>query len=82
MYAARDANGDRYCGHVFCELCTSHRSLIRADQILSNPERQYLSVNGHNPQRVCDPCYNVLLPVQAELRMYTCAATGCSAFVY
>ncbi|GAB9475269.1 Sh3 domain-containing protein [Globisporangium polare] len=58
----------RYCGHVFCELCTSHRSLIRADQILSNPERQYLSVNGHNPQRVCDPCYNVLLPVQAELR--------------
>lgn len=60
---------------MLCELCTSHRSLIHADQILSNPERQYLSVNSHNPQRVCDPCYNVLLPVQAELRMYICCCS-------
>ncbi|KAF1330490.1 Sh3 domain-containing protein, partial [Globisporangium splendens] len=45
-----------------------HCRLIREDQILSNPERQYLSVNGHNPQRVCDECYNALLPVQVELR--------------
>lgn len=57
-----------FCGHVFCDLCTPSRSLIPVDQILANPERQYLSVNAHNPQRVCGDCFNALLPAQAELR--------------
>ncbi|KAI9987464.1 hypothetical protein PInf_023503 [Phytophthora infestans] len=58
----------RYCGHVFCELCTPQRSLIREDQILTNPERKYLAVNAHNPQRVCDDCHARLEPEQEELR--------------
>jgi hypothetical protein len=57
-----------YCGHVFCELCTPQRSLIREDQILTNPERKYLAVNAHNPQRVCDDCHARLEPQQEELR--------------
>ncbi|KAL3656855.1 hypothetical protein V7S43_018198 [Phytophthora oleae] len=59
----------RYCGHVFCELCTPQRSLIREDQILTNPERKYLAVNAHNPQRVCDDCHARLEPEQEELRL-------------
>ncbi|RLN64011.1 hypothetical protein BBJ29_002395 [Phytophthora kernoviae] len=59
----------RYCGHVFCELCTPQRSLIREDQILTNPERKYLAVNAHNPQRVCDDCHVRLAPEQEELRL-------------
>lgn len=58
----------RYCGRVFCDECTSQRSLIPEDQILHNPERQYLSVNSHNPQRTCEECFDVLLPQQARLR--------------
>ncbi|KAG2788141.1 hypothetical protein PC129_g11879 [Phytophthora cactorum] len=58
----------RYCGHVFCELCTPQRSLIHEDQILTNPERKYLAVNVHNPQRVCDDCHARLDPEQEELR--------------
>ncbi|KAG6955989.1 hypothetical protein JG687_00010857 [Phytophthora cactorum] len=58
----------RYCGHVFCELCTPQRSLIHEDQILTNPERKYLAVNVHNPQRVCDDCHARLEPEQEELR--------------
>lgn len=57
-----------YCGHVFCELCTPQRSLIREDQILTDPERKYLAVNAHNPQRVCDDCHARLEPQQEELR--------------
>ncbi|KAL7694479.1 putative FYVE zinc finger, ysc84 actin-binding domain, Zinc finger, FYVE/PHD-type [Plasmopara halstedii] len=57
----------RYCGRVFCELCTSQRSLIPKDQILSNPERKYLAVNAHNPHRVCDDCYARLEREQEEL---------------
>ncbi|ETI45952.1 hypothetical protein F443_09591 [Phytophthora nicotianae P1569] len=58
----------RYCGHVFCELCTPQRSLIHEDQILTNPERKYLAVNARNPQRVCDDCHARLEPEQEELR--------------
>ena len=57
-----------YCGHVSCELCTLHRSLIPANQILSGSECKYLAVNAHNPQRVCDKCYARLEPQQEELR--------------
>ncbi|EQC25349.1 hypothetical protein, variant [Saprolegnia diclina VS20] len=57
----------RYCGHVFCDLCTTFRSLIRDDKILTSPEKRYLSVNAYNPQRVCEPCYTLLLPDQSLL---------------
>ncbi|CAH0479229.1 unnamed protein product [Peronospora belbahrii] len=58
----------RYCGHVFCALCTTQHSLIQKDQILIDPEHKYLEVNVHNPHRVCDDCYARLEPQQAELR--------------
>ncbi|OQS05939.1 hypothetical protein THRCLA_01978 [Thraustotheca clavata] len=54
-------------GHVFCDLCTQFRCLIREDKILTSPEKRYLSVNAFNPQRVCEPCYKLLLPDQAVL---------------
>lgn len=57
-----------YCGRVFCDLCTMRRSLIRPEQILTNPARQYLPANAHNPQRVCDECHARLKPEQPELR--------------
>ena len=38
------------------------------EMILNSPDRQYLSVNGHNPQRVCDTCSTELLPQQEQLR--------------
>ncbi|RLN93217.1 hypothetical protein BBJ28_00009149 [Nothophytophthora sp. Chile5] len=41
---------------------------LPAAEILTNPERQYLSVNAHNPQRVCDACHEQLAPQQEELR--------------
>lgn len=59
----------RFCGHVFCETCTPQRSLIREAQILTDPERKYLAVNAHNPQRVCNDCFARLEPEQEELRM-------------
>uniref|UniRef100_A0AAV1TNT5 FYVE-type domain-containing protein n=1 Tax=Peronospora matthiolae TaxID=2874970 RepID=A0AAV1TNT5_9STRA len=59
----------RSCGHVFCELCTLHRSLIPANQILSGSECKYLAVNAHNPQRVCDKCHARLELQQEELRI-------------
>lgn len=58
----------RFCGRVFCALCTPHRSLIREEQILTNPDRQHLAVNAHNPQRVCDECHDRLAPEQDALR--------------
>ncbi|KAF0727759.1 hypothetical protein Ae201684_014274 [Aphanomyces euteiches] len=58
----------RYCGLVFCDECTQHRSLIRADKILTSPEKRYLSVNSYSPQRVCGPCHNILMPDQPILR--------------
>ncbi|TDH66716.1 hypothetical protein CCR75_006576 [Bremia lactucae] len=58
----------RYCGHVFCELCTPQCSLIREHLILADPERKYLAVNAHKPQRVCNECYTRLEPEQKELR--------------
>ncbi|RMX67416.1 hypothetical protein DD238_003296 [Peronospora effusa] len=59
----------RYCGYVFCELCTPQRSLIKEDLILTDPEHKYLAVNAHNPQRVCDKCHARLDPQQEELRL-------------
>lgn len=61
-----------YCGNVFCDLCTMRRSLIREDQILSNPARQYLPANVHNPQRVCDDCHARLEAEQDSLRELEC----------
>ncbi|KAF0700684.1 Aste57867_8862 [Aphanomyces stellatus] len=58
----------RYCGQVFCDLCTTHRSMIREDKILTAPTKRYLSVSAYSPQRVCEPCHNVLMPDQAILR--------------
>ncbi|POM65378.1 Hypothetical protein PHPALM_18915 [Phytophthora palmivora] len=55
-----------------------HCRLIRQDQILTNPERKYLAVNAHNPQRVCDDCHARLEPEQEELRtsIGTCWSVG------
>ncbi|ETV82494.1 hypothetical protein, variant 2 [Aphanomyces astaci] len=58
----------RYCGQLFCDDCTRHRSMIREDKILTSPNKKYLSVNAFNPQRVCEPCHHILLPDQAILR--------------
>ncbi|GLD98454.1 hypothetical protein PINS_up007151 [Pythium insidiosum] len=58
----------RYCGHVFCDLCTAQRSLIREERILRNPDRESLAVNAHNPQRVCEECHEVLQAEQDALR--------------
>ncbi|KAI9913407.1 hypothetical protein PsorP6_005815 [Peronosclerospora sorghi] len=58
----------RYCGHIFCESCTSQRSLIKKEEILTDRKRMYLAVNEHNPQRVCDDCHARLDSEQEELR--------------
>ncbi|CAK4370705.1 unnamed protein product [Aphanomyces euteiches] len=61
----------RYCGIVeeFQELEREMSwSLIRADKILTSPEKRYLSVNSYSPQRVCGPCHNILMPDQPILR--------------
>nr|CCA20186.1 conserved hypothetical protein [Albugo laibachii Nc14] len=64
----------RRCGHVFCGSCTK-QSLIRKEHILSNPEKQYLSINPHNPQRVCYQCYHFMQPEQDALRKTTSNAS-------
>lgn len=65
-----------YCGRVFCDLCTMRRSLIRPEQILTNPQRQYMPANAHNPQRVCDDCHARLEPEQPELRACNSDSAG------
>ncbi|TMW58706.1 hypothetical protein Poli38472_010265 [Pythium oligandrum] len=69
----------RYCGRIFCEPCTSKRCLIREEQILQSPDRQFLAVNAHNPQRVCDECYVTLQPEQPTLRESTSNAVMANA---
>ncbi|KAL9224174.1 hypothetical protein vseg_000236 [Gypsophila vaccaria] len=45
----------RFCGGVFCRLCTKGRCLLP------------VKFREHNPQRVCDSCYDRLDPLQSVL---------------
>lgn len=45
----------RFCGNVVCNACSRGRCLLP------------LQFRQHDPQRVCDPCHEQLLPVQRVL---------------
>ena len=45
----------RHCGHIFCDTCSSERSLLPVAFGLADP------------QRVCGPCHRLLQPMQISL---------------
>jgi hypothetical protein len=57
----------RLCGGVFADDASSRRSMIPKDLIVYAPTEQeswFFDVNVRDPQRVCDPCCEALMPIQ------------------
>eukprot|EP00953_Heterococcus_sp_UTEX-ZZ885_P012167 6988-Heterococcus_DN1.PRE.5 len=60
----------RYCGNVFCQMCCHDKLLVTVEDVVRPPPDSIKNVtfNPSEPQRVCNPCAQMLRPMQDGIK--------------